>query len=241
MGNVLLIAGRELTSYRRSPLGAIVVAGMLLMSGILFYIFGLSADKLLSAEVLRQFFYNASGPIMIACPLLSMRLVAEERQTGTLTLLNTSPVSDAQIVLGKFLSALCVISLATLLTAYMPALIFVHGKVSFGHILVGYTGLLLLGSATMSIGLFASSLARSQVVAVVIAALILAPLVTLWMLAKVTDPPLNSLLSALALHHENFRPFMDGVLKLDCVAYYLAVTGFFLFAATKVLEVRRWR
>lgn len=241
LSNVGLIAGRELRAYRRSPLGAIVVSGMLLMSGILFYIFGLSAEKLLSAEVLRQFFYNASGPLMIACPLLSMRLVAEERQTGTLTLLNTSPVTDGQIVLGKFLSALCVISLATVLTAYMPALIFVNGKVSIGHILVGYLGLLLLGSAAMSIGLFASSLARSQVVAVVITALILGPMVTLWLLAKVTDPPLNTVLGALSLHHENFKPFMDGVLRLDAVTYYLAVTFFFLLASTKVLEARRWR
>ncbi len=241
MSPALLIAGRELRAYLRSPLGAIVVSGLLLMTGILFYIFGLNAEKLLSAEVLRQFFYNASGPILIACPLLSMRLVAEERQTGTLTLLHTAPIRGWHIVLGKFLSAFGVIALATLLTAYMPALIFVNGKVSLGHILVGYTGLLLLGAAAMSIGLFASTVARSQVVAVVVSALILAPLVTLWLLAKVTDPPLSGFLAALSLHHENFRPFMEGVLELQHVVYYLAVTGFFLLASTQVLEARRWR
>lgn len=240
MRGALLIARRELGAYLRSPLGAIVVGGALLIDGIYFYWKGLT-EKLLSAQVLSEFFYGASGTTMIAGIILAMRLLAEERQTGTITLLNTSPVRDVEIVLGKFISAFGVLALLTLLTLYMPLLIFVNGKVSVGHIVVGYAGLLLLGAASLAIGLFGSALARSQVVAAIISALILAPLVLLWALAKAVDPPLNTFLSALSIHHENFRPFMSGVLELDGVIYYLAVTYFFLLAATKTLEVRRWR
>lgn len=240
MSGVLLIARRELFAYLRSPLGAVIIAGALLVDGIWFYWQGLT-QKLLSAEVLQQFLYGASGTTMIAALILSMRLFAEERQTGTLVLLNTSPLRDWQIVLGKYLSALGAVVVLTLLTAYMPALILVNGKVSLGHVLVGYSGLILLGSATIAIGMFGSALARSQVIAIIASAAILAPLLLLWAVARSVDPPLNRFLSAIALHHDNFRPFMLGRLELGTVVYYLAMTYFFLLASTKILEARRWR
>jgi ABC-2 type transport system permease protein len=240
MTGVLLIARRELFAYLRSPLGAVIIAGALLIDGIWFYWQGLT-QKLLSAEVLQQFLYGASGTTMAAALFVSMRLFAEERQTGTLVLLNTSPLRDWQIVAGKYLSALGVIVVLVLLSAYMPASILVNGKVSLGHVLVGYSGLILLGSATIAIGMFGSALARSQVVAIIVSAAILAPLLLLWAVARAVDPPLNRFLSALALHHDNFRPFMFGRLELGTVVYYVAMTYFFLLASTKILEARRWR
>ena len=240
MSKALLIARREMIGYFRSPIGAVIVAAMLLGLGIWFYWQGLS-EKLLSAQVLTKFIEGASGAVMIGSVLLSMRLVAEERQTKTFTLLNTSPIRDRDIVLGKWISVFGVVAVMTLLTFYMPLLIIVNGKVSFGHVVVGYVGVLLLGSATCAIGLFASALARSQVVAVILGAIFTLTLILLWALAKAVDPPLNTFLSALALHHENFRPFMLGILQFDSVVYYVAVTYFFLLAATKMLEARRWR
>lgn len=240
MSTSLLIARREAYAYLRSPLGAAIIAGVLLIDGLYFYWSGLTR-KLLSAEVLQEFFYGASGTTMIAAIILSMRLLSEERQTGTFTLLNTAPVRDAEIVMGKFLAAFVVLVIMTALTAYMPLLIGVNGKVSLGHVLVGYFGLILLGSAATAIGLFASALARSQVVAAIIGAALLGVLILQWMVAKAVDPPLNEFMSGLALHHENFRPFMQGVLELETVVYYVIVTYFFLLAATKVLEARRWR
>jgi ABC-2 type transport system permease protein len=168
-------------------------------------------------------------------------LLAEERQAGTITLLNTAPIRDRDIVAGKFLSAFGMVTLMNLLTFYMPLMLHIRGKVSVGHILVGYLGLILFGGAVTAIGLFASSLARSQVVAFIIGAVILAPLLTLWIVARAVDPPFNTFLTGLALHHENYRPFMSGTLEFDRVVYYLMVTYFFLLAATKVLEARRWR
>ena len=88
---------------------------------------------------------------------------------------------------------------------------------------------------------FGSALARSQVVAIIISAVILVSFLALWKVARAADPPLNRFLSALALHHDNFRPFMLGRLEFGRVAYYVAMTYFFLLASTKVLEARRWR
>jgi ABC-2 type transport system permease protein len=147
----LLIARREFYAYLRSPLGSALTAAVLLIDGLWFHFEGMSRT-LLSAEVLQQFFYGASGTTMIAGIVLSMRLLAEERQTGTLTLLNTSPVRDSEIVAGKFLSAFAVIVLMTVLSIYMPLLILVNGKVSWGHVAVGYLGLLLLGATAIAIG-----------------------------------------------------------------------------------------
>jgi ABC-2 type transport system permease protein len=240
MSKALLIARREMGAYVRSPLGSVVIALALLIDGLIFYYYGMS-QKLLSAEALSEFIWGSSGVIMVAAMFLSMRLVAEERQTHTFTLLNTAPIRDWEIILGKYLSALGMIAILTVLTLYMPAMIFVNGKVSFGHIAVGYVGLLLIGSATIAIGLFASTLTRSQVVAIIVGAAILVALILLWMLASAVDPPLNDFLAGLAFHHQNFMPFQKGILELKSVAYYSAVTYFFLLAATKILEARRWR
>jgi ABC-2 type transport system permease protein len=214
---------------------------MLLVDGLLFQGYALGSGPRLSAEVLHDFFYFASGTTMVAAILLSMRLLAEERQTGTLVLLNTAPLHDAQIVAGKFLSAFVFVALLTAATVYMPLLVLVNGKVSAGHIVVGYLGLLLLGAATVSIGLFASALARSQVLAAILGAGILVTMLLLWLVARVTEPPLNGFLAGLALHNERQNPFMMGTLELRNVVYYVAVTWFFLLAATKTLEARRWR
>lgn len=240
MTSALLIARREFYAYLRSPLGASIIAAVLLVDGLWFHVNGLG-KTLMSAEVLSVFFEGASGMTMIASVVLSMRLLAEERQTGTITLLNTAPVRDAEIVFGKFLSAFAMLVLMTALTIYMPLLILVNGKVSWGHVAVGYLGLLLLGSAVIAIGLFASSLARSQVVAAIIGAVLTGVLLLQWLVARAVEPPLNAFLARLALHHDNFRPFMQGILELRGVAYYVMVTYFFLLAATKTLEARRWR
>ncbi|MEN9581357.1 MAG: hypothetical protein RJA70_4366, partial [Pseudomonadota bacterium] len=139
MRGAALIARREIGAYVRSPLGAIVISVALLLNGILFYVFALS-QEMKSGEMLGHFFYYASGVTAAASLFLSFRLIAEERQTKTFTLLSTSPVSDAEIVLGKFASALFMVSVLTLLSLHMPVLLYIQGKVSLGHIAVGYLG-----------------------------------------------------------------------------------------------------
>lgn len=240
MNRALLIARRELFSYFRSPLAAIVIAAALLIDGIWFYWKGLS-ERVLSAVALAEFNWVAGGTAFLAGLVLAMRLVAEERQTGSITLINTAPLKDSEIVAGKFASAFLMVTLKTALSIYMPLLLFVNGKVSVGHICVGYLGILLYGAAGTAIGLFGSALARSQVIAIIVSVAVAAAMVLMWAIAKASDPPINKFLAHLALHHDNQVPFMQGRLELTGVVYYVAVTWFFLLAATKVLEARRWR
>jgi ABC-2 type transport system permease protein len=240
MSRALLLARRELSAYFRSPLGSVVIASALLLDGILFYWRSLS-QKLLSGEALAEFFWWTSGVTITAALFLSMRLIAEERQTGTFTLLNTAPLAEWEIVVGKYLSVLTMIVLLAGLSVYMPLLLLVNGKVSAGHIVVGYLGEILIGGAAAAIGLFASTLTRSQLVAIVVGAAIVVVMLVFWVLAQAVDPPLNKFLAGAALHHENFRPFQFGILELGAVAYYVSVAYLFLLGAVKTLEARRWR
>ena len=242
MGAVGVIFRRELSAYLRSPIGYIVAAVVLLLGGLLFYAQGLgpAAGERLSGDVLARFFYNASGLTAIAAVALTIRLIAEERQDGTMILLNTSPVRDWEVVLGKYLSALAFLSGITIVTLYMPLLIFVNGRVSLGHILVGYFGLILIGSAVLAIGIFATALTRHQLVAAAVGAVVTGTMFLFWPLAQIVDPPLSWVFAGLGLHGRHFRGFQGGLLHLRDVFYYLAVTYFFLLAATKVLEAKRW-
>jgi ABC-2 type transport system permease protein len=241
MNNALLIARRELSAYLSSFLGFIVLAAVLLGEGIYFNAFVLGATARMSAEVLRGLFDTLTGGTMLLSVVLAMRLIAGERDHGTLVLLNTAPVKDGEIVAGKFLAAWGLLGLHLALTAHMPLLVMVNGKVTLGHVLVGYAGVHLLAAAALSIGMFGSALARNQIVALVIGGVMVAVMVMMWMVARVADPPLSGFLSALALHHERQRPFMTGVLRLENVVYYVGVAYFFLLATTKTLEARRWR
>jgi ABC-2 type transport system permease protein len=243
MRNVLLIALREFKSFFRTPLGPIVAAAVLLIDGLLFQgmAMGGTGAPRLSAKVLEDFFFWSGGVAAAAAIVLSMRLIAHEREKGTLVLINTAPIKDRQIILGKFLALFAFLLGLTVLTVYMPALIFVNGRVSIAHILVGYLGVMLYFSTSIAVGLFASALARTQVISVVIGGIIMLVLIIMWYIAKVADPPVNAFLLSLAVHHQRQAGFMNGVLRFENVVYYLAVTYFFLLAAIKTLEARRWR
>jgi len=238
--NVLLIAGRELRAMVGTMTGWVILTTVLALDGLLFNAYALEGVRR-SADVLLRFFYFSSGTTMVAAIFVSMRLLAEERQAETLPLLYASPVQDVEIVLGKFLAALGFLAGMTLLTGYMPLLILVHGKVSVGHLAAGYLGLLLLGSASLAVGTFASALARTQIVAGILGGALLVALLLTWQLSRISEPPLASLFAALALFNLHFVPFQSGVVHLRDVAYYLLVTWVLLFAATRVVEARRWR
>jgi ABC-2 type transport system permease protein len=123
----------------------------------------------------------------------------------------------------------------------MPALIFMNGRVSLGHIAVGYLGVMLLAAASLAITLFASAISPNQIIAALGGGALLAIFFALFWVAPETDPPIKSFLNGLTIYHVRQRAFMQGVLRLDNVLYNLAVAYFFLLAATKTLEARRWR
>jgi ABC-2 type transport system permease protein len=241
MGGASIVFRREFGAYVRSPIGWVIVAAALLAEGILFQWQGLSKVAL-SADILRQFFMTMSIVTGVTAIILSIRLVAEERQTGSLVLLNTSPISDAAIVAGKFLAALAFLAVLLGLSLYMPLLVKLNGKITGAQILVGYLGLLLFGAAYLAVGLFASALARNQLAAAVIGALLGAVLVTFYQLSKTLEPPFRTVLSSLDAWWGHFeRGFMVGVLTLENVVFYLALTYFLLLLAVKTMEAKRWQ
>lgn len=241
MRNVKLIALRELGAYLRSMSGYIVAGIFLLAVGILFHAMAMGDAERRSAEVLYNFFFFTSGATMICSLVLSMRLLAEEKQTGTLVLLASSPVRDREIIIGKYLGALAFLWLMILATMYLPLMILVNGKISWGHLVSGYLGLMLLGGSTLAIGTFGSAVGKNQVLAIIISAVLVSVLLMAWMLARVTERPFNEFFLSIALFHKHFTPFGRGVIHLRDIVYYLALIYFSLFAATRVLEARRWR
>ncbi len=236
-----IIYRRELATYLRSPIGWIIAAVALLVEGILFEAWGL-VHTMLSADLLRQFFYTMSGVTMIMAIILSIRAIADERQSGSLVLLNTSPISDVSVVVGKFLAALTFLAIILALSVYMPLLIQVEGKITTSQILVGYLGLFLLGAGYLAIGLFASSLTRWILIDLVIGAMIGTIMVMFSPLAKVLSPPFSTVLEKFDAWWGHFdRGFMVGILSLDNVVYYIALTYFFLLLTVKTMEAKRWQ
>lgn len=241
MCKILLIIKKELGYYFKTWMGYIISASTLLISGILFNAFALGGGEKYSAQVLGDFFYFLSGMAMFAGVMLAMRLIAEEKQTGTIVLLYTSPVTERQIIYGKYLSSLIFLGILLLLSVYMPALIFVNGKVSLGHIFVGYLGVFLLGASVLAITLFCSSLSSNQLLASVLAALVTVVLLVLWMLSEVVNPPFKDLFNYMAIHNIHFSPFMNGIIHIQDIIYYLSIIILFLEGSVKVIETRRYQ
>ncbi len=238
---IFLIVKREFGQYFGTQSGYIISALTLFLSGLFFHAFALGKGAKFSSDVLSDYFYYSSGTTIAAGVFFAMRLIAEERQTGTLALLSTSSLSEGQIILAKFLSAFLVLSMLILVTAYMPLLVFVNGQVSIGHILAGYLGLLLIGAASVSIGLFGSSLVKSQLVALMISGVITVVMLLLWMTSRIVDGRLGDLIAHFALHDKHFRPFMEGTVTVSNIVYYLSVCVLFLVMARNGLEARRWK
>lgn len=241
MQAIRIIFRRELGAYLRSPFGWVIAAILLFIDGILFQGYAMSGEQL-SAIVLERYFYYASLMPLFGGVLLSFRLLSEERQNGSMVLLNTSPVRDSDIVLGKFFAALAFLAILLLLSVYMPLMIKVNGKITGAQILVGYLGLLLCGAATLAIGMLGSALTRQQLIAAVAAAAMVAIMCFIHLLSSKVDPPVHDVLDQIDLWWVHYQyGFMKGVLNLKDVVYYVATTYFFLLLSIKTLEAKRWQ
>lgn len=241
MTAMLLIARRELAAYFSGLSGYLILAGHLLLTGLLFNVYAVGSQPKPSQQVLEHFFYFASGMTMVSAVLLAMRLIAEERQLNTLVLLRTAPITERQLVWGKYLSALAFLMIALAASVYMPALIFLRGKVSLLQILSGYLGLMLLGSTCIAITLLASAWSGSQFMAGAVGGLLVTLLLVVWLLGQMTTEPLKSLFAYVALHNLHFGPFSRGVIQARDIVYYAGATLLFLEAAVRSLESWRWR
>jgi ABC-2 type transport system permease protein len=233
---VAAIAHRELKSYFASPIAYVITAAFLVVTGLLFAMILLYTRQ----ASLTYLFANMSILLLIISPALTMRLLAEEQRGGTLELLLTSPVRDFQVVLGKFLASVALLSAMLALTLYYPIVLFLYGSPERGHLISGYLGTLLLGAAFLSIGLFASSLTSNQIVAAVVSFM---TLLVLWLIggtAALASPPAGDVLGYLAIER-HFDDFTRGVIDSRAVVYFLSIVAVFLFATVRSLETRRWR
>ena len=241
MGKSLLIAQRELGTFFSTWMGYIICASALVIDGLLFNAFAVGKSPKFSADVLSDFFYFSSGLAIIAGVFLSMRLLAEEKQSGTIVLFFTSPISERQLIYGKFLSAFVFVGLIHVLSLFLPALIFINGKVSLGHLASGYLVLFLLSGASIAITLFASTIAPNQLIAAITGGMFVAVFLVFWMLSDVVEPPFKDIFSYLSIHNKHFTPFSKGIVHTKSIIYYLSVVVFFLECSVKALQARRWR
>ena len=236
-----LVVRRELGHYFKTWSGYVIAAAMLAITGLFYNVFAVGSTPRYSADVISDFFWALSGTTMTAAIFFSMRLIAEERQTGTYPVLASSQLSDGQIVFAKFLSVGALLVIYNLCTLPMPLLVLLNGKVAVSHLFAGYLGVLLIGLSAAAIGLFGSSLVDSQLVAVIIGAVILVMMLLLWLTAAVVEGTLGDLLGYLALHNKHFDPFKAGTVSVANIVFYLSVIGLFLMLSRNALEARRWR
>jgi ABC-2 type transport system permease protein len=236
MRNVLAIFRREFASYFDSPLAYIVVPAFLLLVGG----FSLFFQDIFAAGVatMRTVFFWSAVFYLLLIPAVTMRLFAEERRTGSLELLVTLPITEGELVLGKFLAALALMSLALGLTAGYPLTLSMLGDLDWGPVVGGYLGMFLLGAAFAAIGTAASSLTSNQVVAFLLALVMcVVPFATGFALGRV-PASLLPVVQYLSFDY-HFNNLSRGVVDSRNLLFYASVVAVFLHVAVFSLERRR--
>jgi ABC-2 type transport system permease protein len=194
----------------------------------------------LTEGVFQPLFANVSVVLLLIVPLLTMRLLSEERKLGTAELLFTYPISDWDAVLGKYFATVTVIWTMIALTFLFPLLLQTHAPLEWGPLVAGYAGLLLLGAAYAAIGLFFSSLSENQVVAGVLTfGFSLLALIIGWIQPFVTAAA-GRVVSEISIL-EHLDRFAKGVIDTNDIVYYVNLSAIFLFLCSRVLESNRWR
>jgi ABC-2 type transport system permease protein len=255
MRHVLAIAERELRSYFASPIAYAVIGLFALVFGWMFYAFlryfitrsmsmgpgGMGPGAVNINEMLiRPLILQISVVVLFVLPMVTMRTYSEEKRSGTIELLLTSPVTDLQIILGKFLGAMALYSLMLLVTVPSVVLLFWYGDPDWKPVLTSYFGLLLMGGSFIAFGLFISSLTKNQIVAGVLTFCTLLMLLLVGWLREFVGPVGQAIVGALAIF-DHFEDFSKGVIDTKHVVYYVSVITFGLFLTAKSVDSERWR
>ncbi len=240
MKNVGTLARRELSVFFLSPIAYVVITVFLIITGIFF------GREILSpgAEAsMRPLFGSGIVLLVLAVliPLVTMRLLSEEFRSGTIEKLMTAPITEVDIVLGKFVAALAFYGVLLASTLFYVVLIYAFGNPDTGLLFSSYFGLALLGALYTAVGLFFSALTRNQVIAGLSSFVLLAILTFLGQyLAQNTEGWVRVGLQHLSIF-DHLQTFLRGLIELNHFIFFITTTGVFLFLTVKVLESRRWR
>jgi len=254
MKNILTICSKEIRSYFVSPIAYLLMALFGLIFGFFFYsatvymvnaslrqsMMGQGGPMSVNEYVIAPLFGNASVVGLFLIPLISMRLFAEEKRSGTIELLLTSPIHDWEIVLGKWLGAMAMYLFVILIAAANIALLFVWSTPDWRPVLTGFLGLLLQGGTVLAIGTFISTTTKNQIIA---GAATFSICLLLWVLSWVSSYSETSLGQAIAycsiLTH--FEPFSKGIIDTKDLVFYASAIFLGLFMTARSLESLRWR
>jgi gliding motility-associated transport system permease protein len=255
MRNILAIAHKELKSYFASPIAYIVIGVFALLYGY-FYIAilaffvrqsmqmgqlgGAGQSMNVNQMLLRPLLQNVTILVLFMMPAITMRTYSEEKRSGTIELLLTSPITDFQIVMGKFLGALALYTIMLAISLIHVGLLFVYGSPEWKPILTAYLGLLLLGGCFISVGLFISTLTKNQVVAFMVTFGVFLFLWVINWIGSFSGPTVNDLTNYLSIVG-HFDDFAKGVLDTTHLIYYISFIMFGLFLTAKSVDSERWR
>lgn len=238
MNIALTIAGRELRASFLSPGGYIIIALFLFVTGGVFAMGTLATGEIAS---MRSVFGIGTWLLAFIAPAVTMRLVSEELRLGTLEMLMTCPVREAEVIIGKFLGAMGLLAVMLAPTLFMVLALEMHGRPDYGELMCGYLGLMLAGAAYMSSGVLASTLTSSQPVAFLVAFFF-------WLGLGVGTKVLPAHLSdhwagiIFAIDPDiRLRDFTIGLIDTSNIVYFISISAVFLIASIISLQARRWR
>jgi ABC-2 type transport system permease protein len=252
--NIILICKKELKSYFASPIAYLLMAFFGLIFGFGFYtatrdmvrfsfqaqMMGQQQSMNVNEQIIRPLLGFASTIALFLIPMITMRSFAEEKKTGTIELLLTSPVKDIEIIVGKWLGAMLLYLCVLAMSMMNFAMLFIWGKPDLKPVLVAYAGLILQGGCLLAIGVFISTTTRNQIIAGGVTFFVC---LFLWLLSWFTA--FDSSAAAKVVNYlsivTHFENFSKGVLDLKDVVFYISMIFFSLFITSRALESLRWR
>jgi ABC-2 type transport system permease protein len=236
MNAAFTIAKREVRTYFNSPIAYIVLTVFLLLAGYLYF-----GSLFIERQAELRSYFNLM-PLLLAfiVPAIAMRLIAEEKGSGSLEMLITMPVPDWQVIVGKFLAGMALLAVLVGLTLVYGITVMLVGPLDRGPAIGGYLGVLLMGGAYMSIGVMASTFTRNQIVAFIIAFAISFSLYLFYRLLPFTPELIRPVLSYLSVE-SHFEAISRGVIDTRDIVYYLSMMVVSLVIATLSLESRKWK
>ena len=253
MRNIGAIAQRELNAYFASPIGYVLIGFFALLFGHFFYVSlwfferqsmqaGMNPGQAMNLNqmLIGPALMNTTVIMLFLFPLVTMRTYSEEKRSGTIELLLTSPITDIQIILGKFAGAMILYAAMLAVTMVHIGLLFLYGNPEWKPLATAYLGLILMGGSFLSLGLFISSLTKNQIVA---AMATFAAFLMLWVISWMSSmfgPTTSAVLQYLSIV-EHFDDFAKGVIDTKHVIYYLSFIALGLFLTVKSVDSERWR